>query len=119
MGGMARIGLLTQTLGAWLRIVEEIRAGKARLDQGMSLAMKNIFGNETALKTLCVFEWLKAIKDEIRRRQQIDMEAARKLLEMARQRAINMLSKKSIDANLLPRSWDGWRTEVLNGQLGR
>lgn len=121
MFGRNRVALMTVTFRALRDLMEAARQAKLKLEMGMSLAMRKLLGSEAALKAETYNVWRDTVYLEKRWREHLEMEAARKLLAQARERAINMLLRKSgaPDEEVLVMTFVAWADEFHKNKLDR
>jgi len=108
--GMAAAFLLESTWKAWFDLFEKVRAAKAKQEDGMSRAMRMIFGQQQALLADVFTFWL----DELRKGRVARMKAQRERMGEARRRALVMLErslKGSLEV-LMTATTQAWSDEV-------
>jgi len=121
MFGRNKVTLLTTVIRGWIKEMEQIRQAKLRFEMGMSIALRAMFGSEQALKQWAFVDWHEDVTKEKRERQKREMEAARKALAMARERAVQMLIRKAgiHPEELILETFDAWRDDFVKDKLNR
>jgi len=118
--GRGKVKLFTDCFAGWRKEVEDQKLAAKLAEDGMSEALKRMFGMADALRRASFLAWAQYLKDDRLSRQLREMEVMKEIMARARQRAIDMLSRNA-NGNppevLYAMCLEAWKEEVYHAHL--